>query len=209
MSETSSTIQSRDYKSATDLVPFDTTQITSKGNYSNPKVGSVCQRVANTAHPPAVAFAMRGREGGITPELSGDKTSAIRAASGGSSRDFIAFDGYNHKASTETHATVSTQTRHQRQLVYHTTQDPIYSEVSPCLRGKARLAVGVRRLTLLECERLQGLPDNHTQIPWRGKPAESCPITHRYKAIGNGFAVPVVRWIGERIQMVEEILQDE
>lgn len=57
----------------------------------------------------------------------------------------------------------------------------------------------LRRLTPLECERLQGMPDNHTRIPWRGKPAEACPDGPRYKAIGNSMAVPVMRWIGDRI----------
>ena len=61
----------------------------------------------------------------------------------------------------------------------------------------------VRRLTPLECERLQGFPDGHTQIPYKGKPAEKCPDTPRYKALGNSFAVPVIRWIGERIEAVE------
>lgn len=57
-----------------------------------------------------------------------------------------------------------------------------------------------RRLTPLECERLQGFPDNHTLIPWRGKPAADCPDSLRYKAIGNSMAVPVMRFIGKRIQ---------
>ncbi len=58
----------------------------------------------------------------------------------------------------------------------------------------------VRRLTPVECERLQGFPDNYTRIPWRGKAPEDCPDAPRYKAIGNSWAVPVVRWIGRRIQ---------
>lgn len=57
----------------------------------------------------------------------------------------------------------------------------------------------VRRLTPIECERLQGFPDNHTMIGWRGKDATECPDGPRYKAIGNSMAVPVMRWIGERI----------
>lgn len=57
----------------------------------------------------------------------------------------------------------------------------------------------VRRLTPVECERLQGFPDNHTLISWRGKDATDCPDGPRYKAIGNSMAVPVMRWIGERI----------
>lgn len=58
----------------------------------------------------------------------------------------------------------------------------------------------VRKLTPIECERLQGFPDNYTQIPWRNKPAEQCPDTPRYMAIGNSMAVPVMRWIGSRIK---------
>lgn len=61
----------------------------------------------------------------------------------------------------------------------------------------------VRRLTPLECERLQGMPDDHTKVPYRGKPAEECPDTPRYRAIGNSMAVPVMRWIGERIEAAE------
>ena len=61
----------------------------------------------------------------------------------------------------------------------------------------------VRRLTPIECERLQGFPDNYTQIPWKGKPAEECPSSHRYKALGNSMAVPVMKWIGMRIDMLD------
>lgn len=60
----------------------------------------------------------------------------------------------------------------------------------------------VRRLTPRECERLQGFPDDYTDIPYRNK--EHAPDGARYKALGNSMAVPVMRWIGERIQMVEE-----
>ena len=66
-------------------------------------------------------------------------------------------------------------------------------------------ASAVRRLTPTECERLQGFPDNYTQIPYRNKPAESCPDGPRYRAMGNSMAVPVMRWIGERINMVNSI----
>ena len=60
----------------------------------------------------------------------------------------------------------------------------------------------VRRLMPVECERLQGFPSGHTQIPWRGKPAADCPDGPRYKAIGNSMAVPVMRWIGQRIRQL-------
>lgn len=66
-----------------------------------------------------------------------------------------------------------------------------------------RQAMAVRRLTPTECERLQGFPDNHTRIPWRGKPAEQCPDGPRYKALGNSMAVPCMAWIGSRIAAQE------
>jgi DNA (cytosine-5)-methyltransferase 1 len=63
-------------------------------------------------------------------------------------------------------------------------------------------SMAVRRLTPRECERLQGFPDNYTAILFRNKPAADGP---RYKALGNSMAVPVMRWIGERIAMVERV----
>ncbi len=68
-----------------------------------------------------------------------------------------------------------------------------YCQPTPCLQ--------VRRLTVIECSRLQGFPDDYLlQVPWRGKtPPPDGPM---YKALGNSFAVPVVRWIGRRIAEV-------
>jgi DNA (cytosine-5)-methyltransferase 1 len=67
-------------------------------------------------------------------------------------------------------------------------------------------AMQVRRLTPRECERLQGFPDDYTLIPHRGKPAADGP---RYKALGNSWAVPCARWIGQRIEAVETITQKQ
>jgi len=73
----------------------------------------------------------------------------------------------------------------------------------PSARGGDLIAgSAVRRLTPRECERCQGFPDDYTLVPYRGKPAADGP---RYKSLGNSMAVPVMRWIGERIQMVEAI----
>ncbi len=98
-------------------------------------------------------------------------------------------------------------------IAFHPTQDPISSVDGTThnigcgsSNGQASVAVmqppsmRVRRLTPVECERLQGFNDSYTQIPWRNKPASDCPDGPRYKALGNSWAVPVVRWIGKRIQ---------
>ena len=62
----------------------------------------------------------------------------------------------------------------------------------------ASVNMAVRRLTPIECERLQGFPDGYTNIPWRNKP--EAPDGPRYKSLGNSMAVPVMAWIGTRIQ---------
>jgi DNA (cytosine-5)-methyltransferase 1 len=78
------------------------------------------------------------------------------------------------------------------------------SDTMPTLVSKGPHAVmngmAVRRLTPVECERLQGFPDDYTRIPW-GK--GDTPDSHRYKAMGNSMAVPCMQWIGKRIQKVE------
>jgi DNA (cytosine-5)-methyltransferase 1 len=83
----------------------------------------------------------------------------------------------------------------------------VYQDGStPTLTTERRPAVtqhmAVRRLTPQECERLQGFPDDYTLIPYRGKLAADGP---RYKALGNSMAVPVMQWIGRRIQQVEDL----
>ncbi|MEF6320194.1 Dam family site-specific DNA-(adenine-N6)-methyltransferase [Escherichia coli] len=78
-------------------------------------------------------------------------------------------------------------------------EDVAFTQDSRSSADVVQYGMQVRRLTPVECERLQGFPDNHTMISWRGKDADECPDGPRYKAIGNSMAVPVMRWIGERI----------
>lgn len=83
---------------------------------------------------------------------------------------------------------------------------PLTARYDSSKDGSGRAAhhrMQVRRLTPRECERLQGMPDDYTRIPWAEKPAEKCPDGHRYRAVGNTMAVPVIRWIGERIASVD------
>lgn len=66
----------------------------------------------------------------------------------------------------------------------------------------------VRRLLPLECERLMGMPDDYTKIPWKGMPESECPDAPRYKALGNSMAVNVMAWVGRRIQQAETEVGD-
>jgi len=95
----------------------------------------------------------------------------------------VAFDPYNQAISEVTHT-------------LRRGSGPSHDAIPQTLS-----AMQVRRLTPVECERLQGFPDNYTNIPWR-KSAES-PDGPRYKALGNSMSVPVMRWIGQRIQKVQ------
>jgi DNA (cytosine-5)-methyltransferase 1 len=89
------------------------------------------------------------------------------------------------------------------------TQHASAENIAPSMGAKNPTAVmahsAVRRLTPVECERLQGFPDGYTAIPYQGKPADACPDSPRYKALGNSMAVPVMAWIGRRIQLVHDL----
>jgi DNA (cytosine-5)-methyltransferase 1 len=77
-------------------------------------------------------------------------------------------------------------------------RSPQSTEVTNQVAAIHAVSMAVRRLTPVECERLQGFPDNYSNIPWRK--ADESPDGPRYKALGNSWAVPVVAWIGKRIQ---------
>jgi DNA (cytosine-5)-methyltransferase 1 len=87
--------------------------------------------------------------------------------------------------------------------VWQTLNAQVPNDTSNVQQG-IRQNMAVRRLTPRECERLQGFPDDWTLVPYRGKPVSDGP---RYKAIGNSWPVNVARWVGRRIEMVEEICQ--
>lgn len=195
---TASTCKARDYKDATDLVAqpipfgvgempnvghclrsgaskadkhesttyvaqpmaFDTTQITSPANRSNPKPGNPCHPLAAEAHAPAIAFSAKDYGGDATNDLS----PTLRA-------------GNSHEGNQNSGAWMAITS-----------------------------GIAVRRLTQIECERLQGFPDGYTDIKPNGKPTPDGP---RYKALGNSMAVPVMRWIGQRIkQALTDSLSD-
>lgn len=207
----------------TPLVPvaFDTTQITSVANRSNPKLGDPCHPLAAGAHPPAIAFPanLSGTQCASAEEVSPALGALNPTAVAFSSKDYggdATFDlaptlrAMNH---AESHANgggqmaVAFQERGREDgRSLEIGGDVAYALTAPNGGGRAQErnvltpAMQVRRLTPTECERLQGFPDGYTAIPWRKKPASECPDGPRYKALGNSWAVPNVRWLGRRIQ---------
>jgi DNA (cytosine-5)-methyltransferase 1 len=105
------------------------------------------------------------------------------------------------------------KTKVMQPTVVHGTQDPCVSDIA-FAQGRNNggenvliQSMAVRRLTPVECERLQGFSDNYTNIPWRK--ADESPDGPRYKSLGNSMAVPVMSWIGKRIEMVNKNLNNE
>jgi DNA (cytosine-5)-methyltransferase 1 len=145
----------------------------------------------------AVAVSLRGREGGGTAELGDEVQNCLRASSGGGDKPHVLAPVAVPIQEVGKRTGVSTSDP-RAGIGIGQDGDPMYT-----LQAEAQHGIGtsmaVRRLTPVECERLQGFPDGYTMIPWRGKPAEECPDGPRYKALGNSMAVPVMRWIGQRI----------
>ena len=217
-------------------IPFDTTQITSKANYSKPESGDPCHPLAAGAHAPAI----------VQPIALAENTIGRQPNNGGNGNGFteggpmytlnatgvhgvaqpIAFsrndDGRD--ATCDLAPTmrvagnaggmlgvaapcfpISTQNalgrvngRDDWPLGLGNDGDPAPTLTKSHGQGVA-LGMAVRRLTPVEFERLQGFPDNYTNIK------DKCPDGPRYKALGNSMAVPVMAWIGKRIQEVENI----
>lgn len=171
------------------VLAFDTTQVTSKGNVSNPKPGDPCHPLAAGAHPPAIAFHPTQ-----DPIISTDGTThAMRCGSSGGQ------------------ASVAVATFQQSSMKGKGTIGYDSSGIAKPVKTQAdgqmlQAGMQVRRLTPRECERLQGFPDDYTAIPWRKKSADQCPDGPRYKALGNSMAVPCMSWLGQRIQMVDDLL---
>jgi len=165
-------------------IPFDTTQITSKANYSKPQAGDPCHPLAATAHVPAITIGTDLYNGAITGDVAATMSthSGNGTSSGPSVMQPIGFEANMSLQQPSTGGVFQTLTRRTHASV--------------------NVNMAVRRLTPVECERLQGFPDNYTDIKPKGKATPDGP---RYKALGNSMAVPVMAWIGKRIQEVENI----
>ena len=175
-----------------------------------------------------LAFNLRGREGGAMPEPA--DAASVRSASGGSSNSYIAFSAKDYGADVDEIAPTLRGMGHDGShangggqvavaFTLHgsdgTASTATPTDVAGSVRTKppgsienssttiAQQGMAVRRLTPRECERLQGFPDDYTLVEYRSKLAADGP---RYKALGNSMAVPVMRWIGQRIAAVHEIV---
>ncbi|OYX01575.1 MAG: hypothetical protein B7Z14_05780 [Bosea sp. 32-68-6] len=236
-------------------LPFDTTQITSKANRSNPKAGDPCHPLAAQGHPPAIAFDARQSDVLVYGDMSGpldtgfpgpaiafsckdhgadaadELAPTLRAMGHGESHAnaggqvAVAFaiqeravsenpdagpDGigvkegvaYTLEARTTAQAVAFVQnTRDELRLMNGDGQIVGALAADPGMKQQAFIQQGwaVRRLTPAECARLQGFPDHHSRIAWRGKAAELCPDGPQYKTYGNSMAVNVMQWLGERL----------
>lgn len=174
-----------------------------------------------TDHNPAVAFASNQRDEVHELEVSG----ALAAQPGIKQQTYICrADGQtNAMTSVNLAPTLTSHAKKDPPLIYPAEDEPVTLQIhgrkpgggkgafatlsthniqTPITGGREKRGLTVRRLTPRECERLQGFPDDYTDIPYRNK--EHAPDGPRYKALGNSMAVPVMRWIGERIRTVEE-----
>jgi len=161
------------------------------GNQVN---GILQSRATDTTedHAPSVAFTLHGSDGTASAASATDIAGSLRTRAPGS------IENSSTTAVLQEQSVASPLTASYGKLV----------DSSDTSGGPPNLLLSqmaVRRLTPRECERLQGFPDDYTLVEYRGKLAADGP---RYKALGNSMAVPVMRWIGQRIAAVDAILRE-
>jgi DNA (cytosine-5)-methyltransferase 1 len=216
----------------TPLVPicFDTTQITSVTNRSNPRPGDPCHTLTKGSHAPAIAFSFKDSGNDATSGVSPTLRSLGAYDANGSSQMVVAIreravsenpsagpqgagfnaDGaaYTLEARNKVQAVAFDLRGREGGAQFEGPHDT--ANIRAASGGSSRSYVAqtwaVRRLTPVECERLQGFPDGYTDVPYRGKPAADGP---RYKALGNSMARNVMRRIGRRIEYVERLIAAE
>ena len=174
-------------------------------------------RLIATAFEPGIA-GREGNESRFTHEVTGtlrkdmgDNQTAVAVAFH-PTQDPISSENISHalgagsKSGTATTAVAFENNRRDGARVYGDTTNTLqaFAGTGGGNSPMVQQSTAVRRLTPTECERLQGFPDGYTAIPWKKKSADQCPDGPRYKALGNSMAVPVMRWIGERINKVNK-----
>jgi DNA (cytosine-5)-methyltransferase 1 len=157
-----------------------------------------------------------------TTQVDIEKTGTLKTDLAKMSGPCIAVDTYNYTTNDHTTQTIRSQsdTEHIGAVLQPMAFDwqsggdmrgmnlQDKTQLQRCQTPAVMHSMAIRRLTPKECERLQGFPDDWTKIPYRNKEADQCPDGPRYKACGNSMAVPVMRWIGQRIQYVEDLMKE-
>ena len=200
--DTASAMKARDYKDATDLVVQPIAYTLSGGSDRGLHVNKVQVATCLDTHNASGEFR----------EQSQNAQTLVTQP--------IAFSGQMSNPQTDMDITQTLGAKNPMAVAYvggvdyenngHTMDEPTgpLMKGSPTGGGRPLPAIAtsmqVRRLTPVECERLQGFPDGYTDIKLKGKPTPDGP---RYKALGNSMNTAVMRWIGERIQAVEEIIK--
>jgi DNA (cytosine-5)-methyltransferase 1 len=176
-------------------IPYDLHQVTAPVNKQNRSPGDPCHTLAkDNAHNAGivqpVAFAQNQRDEVRTMPVAG----ALAAEPGAKQQTYVAQPvAFQPRIARNGRGNMGDVVNALQAQSGQTGK----GDAAPCVAT----AMQVRRLTPVECERLQGFPDGYTNIPWR-KSLES-PDGPRYKALGNSMAVPCMRWLGERIQQLE------
>lgn len=168
-------------------IVFDPAQVTSVANRSNPQPGDPCHTL-HQSEPPMLIRMREGKEGGGKGPLVSEDQSLTLATG----NDQVLAYAIQERAVSE-NVNAGPQGKGWQEGVAFTMEARHHAQ-------SVSSGMQVRRLTPVECERLQGFPDGYTNIPWRGKPES--PDGPRYKALGNSWAVPCARWIGERIKAI-------
>jgi DNA (cytosine-5)-methyltransferase 1 len=175
-----------------DHVIYDTTNITSKANGSNPQPGDPCHTLSKGAHAPLL----------VPCWWDGSQTAATL--------DRVLSKGQTMPEKNRFPAVLFWSVMPQNSGKDYKAR--IVEVAQPLMRGCGSFkgnqggdiiqeGIRVRRLTPLECERLQGFPDYYTAIP-------GASDTARYQALGNSMAVPVMAWLGKRIDIVDKYFQN-
>jgi len=154
---------------------------------------------------------INGGAGLFVPDIqSATHAFKVRGGCDGGGKGYLGSDELAFTISTHQDQHIFQETKPNEDLICFeanmSMQAPAVGDLHPTITRRTHAAVAmqsaVRRLTPRECERLQGFPDDYTLTPHRNKPMADGP---RYKALGNSMAVPVMHWIGKRIQMVEDL----
>lgn len=140
--------------------------------------------------PASLLFEFQGQQGHSCSRCKAQTETSPSLSTGTGKRyesDLVAFGGGNCSGAIHV---CTTLTAHGNRMDFDTETFIVHQQPAPTLR----------RLMPVEFERLQGFPDGHTLIPWRGRDAGMCPDAPRLKAAGNSMAVPVMRWLGKRTE---------